>query len=144
MGKISKITLAYIAGIFDGEGCVSISKEKERTTIKGYSYRLRVIVGNTNEWLIKFLQSQFGGNIVLRQPRMPWYKPIWQWQIGAKLAQVFLEALLPYLQLKKHQAELGIAFQNKFKGRGHRKTTREWILLEQDFFLMRQYNKKGK
>lgn len=40
---MNDIDLAYAAGIFDGEGCVSIVKNKDNRCKRGYSYRLVAI-----------------------------------------------------------------------------------------------------
>ena len=45
------ITLAYVAGLFDGEGSVGV----------GIDYKVRITLCNTDEKVIKWLKSLFGG-----------------------------------------------------------------------------------
>ena len=53
---MTDIERSYIAGIIDGEGCVTINHCHN-------SFRPTVQVGNTKVKLIKFLQKHLGGNI---------------------------------------------------------------------------------
>ncbi len=50
---------AYIAGIIDGEGCVSLTGRFDRHGIKKYVTPI-IQVANTNFALIELLQKQFG------------------------------------------------------------------------------------
>ncbi len=148
-----KIALAYAAGIIDGEGSIVITQAKTKRTKRGYQFTLAVAVRNTNEWLIQWLKFNFGGSVgmsTLNMEKRFGYKPIWYWQMTSDIAMKFLELLLPYLQLKKPQAELAIRFQ---KNRRHRtdtnvklvKSDKEWAIEEAEKILMSFYNKgKGR
>ncbi len=103
----------YVAGFFDGEGCVCITKthRKIRDT---HEYVLSTGIGNTYAPILYYLKEEFGGYIHLNlsaKKRKATYKPFFQWHITGKKARCFLEKLLPYLIVKKEQAEIGIAFQ---------------------------------
>jgi hypothetical protein len=56
----------------------------------------------------------------------------------------FLEVILPYLRLKKPQAELAIQFGKARTARGKHKTDEQLAVEEAQLMLMRQYNKRGK
>ena len=45
-------------------------------------------------------------------------RPIWVWRVYHKTAKLFLEAILPYLIVKKLQAELLIELENGIPKRG--------------------------
>ena len=139
--------LAYTAGIVDGEGCILIGMKSQG---KNKSPRLTMIVTivNTNEWLIQWIKMQFGGNIRNRWPTNPRAKMIWIWRIESKKAMEFLKLILPYLQIKRPQAELAIQFQGRKKYRGGTlamrcMTDEEKILNESNRLLMHNYNHKG-
>ena len=107
--------LSYIAGFFDGEGsvCITASHRKDRFV----EYILQVGIGNTYFPILVYLHKRFGGSLHLNlscQKRKATNKPFLQWCISAGKAVIFLEAILPYLIVKKTQAEVCIAFQ-KFK-----------------------------
>lgn len=102
--------IAYIAGFFDGEGCVRIKKANQG----GNSYYLIAHITNTNPVILKKVQDLFGGNTRVQENGRN--KPIYNWYITSSEANDFLKTLQPFLIEKKSQAELGIKFhENKEK-----------------------------
>lgn len=102
--------IAYIAGFFDGEGCVRIKKANQG----GNSYYLIAHITNTNPIILKKVQDLFGGNTRVQEKGRN--KPIYNWYITSSEANDFLKTLQPFLIEKKSQAELGIKFhENKEK-----------------------------
>ena len=106
---MKKTDLAYTAGIIDGEGWISLSRNGGAKGDKSIS--LIVGVENTNEWLIRWLYFAFGGNFKAKRIRAPQRQPIWGWSLSAKKALVFLKQVYPYLNIKKPQADIAIKFQ---------------------------------
>lgn len=107
---MKRADLAYVAGIVDGEGCIDITHRTRR----GHNYPdfvLRVQVSNTEIWLLQMLKMGFGGRIQKYSDRKSNQRPCWKWVIERVHAAEFLKLILPYLHLKKPQAELGIQFQ---------------------------------
>ncbi len=96
------LTTEYIAGFFDGEGCVIINKSGKRG---GYS--VRTSVTNTNLEMLKVLQVMFGVGLYITSP--PNHRTVWSWQLGSKKAAAFLQKIRPYIILKRAQVELGLA-----------------------------------
>ncbi len=137
-----KLALAYVAGIVDGEGCICITTGKRVDHKRGYTTYLKVDVSNTNEWLIRWLKLSYGGYIGKRRAKALW-KISWRWEIHHQKAADFLELILPYLQIKRPQAELAIFFQ-RAKRRGVGLTDEEAAIQEAQRLLMGKYNKKGK
>lgn len=134
---MKKIDLAYTAGIIDGEGCINISRRQG----KHQSTRLQVSVVNTNEWLCQWLKMQFGGIVRSRRAYKPNHKPSYSWQLGHKKASEFLRLILPYLNIKKPNAEIAIAYQERqHMGRA---TKGQKVLNEADRILMASFNKRG-
>jgi len=137
-----KQLLAYTAGIIDGEGSIGIYSHRTKSK-KGYTYDLIVSVWNTNEWLIRWLKMSFGGST----GPVPWYKeqPRWKtrlkWAVYHDKAADFLELILPYLQLKRPQAELAILFQRK--KRENLKSDKSDAIIEAQRILMGKMNRKG-
>jgi hypothetical protein len=110
-----KTALAYTAGIIDGEGCISIYLHRTITAKRQRNpfYQLHVSVSSTDEWLCQWLKMQYGGSVRLetRYLRESQRSPCWKWALMSSQAGAFLEQILPYLQLKRPQAEIAIAFQ---------------------------------
>jgi len=133
------LSLEYIAGLFDGEGCIMLSQFSG--TNGGYT-QLRVNVNMANELIPTELHNQFGGSLM--EVKVPLgYKPQLMWRAVGTKAGRFLETLLPYLVIKKKQAELGIEFQKRRKGLGNWRSNEE---IEHDKLskeLMHILNKGG-
>ena len=101
-------TAAYVAGLIDGEGCIHI--EKSRAGTASPSYRARVTVGMTApaKHLLDELSSQWGGSVrPLRAATTRW-AAAFQWYTWGVSAVQMLEYLLPYLRLKRDQAEVAL------------------------------------
>ena len=103
---MKRIDLAYAAGIFDGEGSVSFQKSKS------HKQSVFAQVTNTNEWICQQFKFWFGGSVGRYDVKPGQWKVCWRWRGHGEGAVRCLELLLPYLRLKRPQAELTIAFQN--------------------------------
>jgi hypothetical protein len=100
-------TLAYIAGIVDGEGTIIISKTtKKRYGLIAPTYVAWLRVGNTNERLIRFLDGTFKGSVITRRLPNPRHKRCYVWQLTGVRARDVLRLIRPYLVLKGQQADL--------------------------------------
>lgn len=137
-----KTLYAYVAGIVDGEGSVDIYKVN--TPAHNSRYAMRLIVGITEQWLPQFLKFNFGGSVNVRESNTPKHKDCWVWSVAAIKAAKVLRLILPYLQIKKPQAELALSFQSRKVKRHAPLSENENILEEADRILMSSYNKRGK
>lgn len=106
---MKKTDLAYTAGIMDGEGSIGIAKRKSKSCKRGYTFVLCIQITSSDEWLCQWLKFAFGGCISHSTNNAS--NPMWHWVIGNKQAPSFLRSILPYLKLKRPQAELAIKFQ---------------------------------
>lgn len=107
-------TTAYAAGIVDGEGSIVITvrKPNKKSRLKSRSHQLGVVVANTRKELPEWLKMSFGGFVwPQRSNRKRGWRVNWTWNIYANKAKEFLKLVLPFLILKKRQAELAIEFQ---------------------------------
>ena len=133
---MKKTDLAYFAGIFDGEGCIIIRKGRS-----GYHTAMATLT-NTNEWICRQFQFSFGGSVYMRSPQGDRRQAIWAWSVEAQKAQGFLEIIVPYLKLKRAQAEIAIGFAKRVhKQRGYRLTAGELAIREAEKLLISNYNK---
>jgi hypothetical protein len=107
-------TLAYVAGLFDGEGSIVIGCSPGRTKQRNPSYWLQVSITNTDKQLIDWLHDTFRGHIADNShcPSRGKQRPCWAWRVTSKQAQSFLQKILPYLRTKKPQALIAIEFQD--------------------------------
>jgi hypothetical protein len=108
--------IAYAAGIFDGEGSISIIPYTRRLRGgKGGYYRLDCVVSMSFFPIPSWLKEHFGGKRYLyvdkgAQP-LAHHLPMARWQISGPGAKAFLTLVKPYLQAKRTQADVAIAFQ---------------------------------
>ena len=144
---MEKTDLAYIAGILDGEGCISICKQRDSTRRMGVRYQLRILVANSEEWLLNWLKFSFGGRVYKAREADSTHKACWRWIIDSHQALEFLKLVYPYLHLKRGQVELALTFQQA-KKRGYHtkkhKTDEEFALEEAQALLMKGLNKRGR
>ena len=99
MGKIDKEVLSYIAGYFDGEGCVYF----DRT-------RLRCQVTSCYPASVKLISDLFGGSAIYTAPRRAHTRGYYSWSLGGPKTLPLLKAIVPYSLEKKRQIELSIEF----------------------------------
>ena len=102
--------IAYIAGFFDGEGCIRIKKASQG----GNSYYIWVAITNANRGILDLVVDIFGGNV--RQAEKTANKIIYHYLITSSEAIDMLKVLLSFLKEKKRQAELAIYFHENKEG----------------------------
>lgn len=113
--------LAYLAGIIDGEGTISIHKVKIKKNWN-YSYAVRINVGMTNYEVIKLFADTFGLNIRQERPRGVHRQFMYRCGTsGNKNAIRIIKQLFPYLIVKRKNAEVAFEFAKGFNSRKHSK-----------------------
>lgn len=118
--------LSYLAGIVDGEGSIGIYNTKHKNRIPIQTVTLQISMVRLEA--IKKFQTHFGGSIFVRN--------CFKIKYSSGLAVSVLSQLLPYLKLKKDQAQLCLDLHNK----RYSLTIQE----KQDFILKcQQYKHKG-
>ncbi len=99
--------VAYMAGFFDGEGCIRIKKANQ----KGYSYYIWVAITNSNGEILMNVRELFGGQV--RKAEKTVNKIIYHYLITASEAVDMLKVLSGFLVEKKEQAELAIKYHEE-------------------------------
>ena len=111
-------SLAYMAGILDGEGTITIKQCKgKKGTSNGYS--VQVLVFNTDEGLMVWLEDKFSGLLTEKKGVASGNRKCYVWWLSGELAGQLLEVLLPYLKIKAKQAELAIRFLDHGRGKAN-------------------------
>jgi hypothetical protein len=152
------LKLAYLAGIIDGEGSICAYKVYPAgyNRYANASYRCVLNISNTRKVLMDWLDENFSNfNSGQKQHKRSIYKKnsthdrmIYEWVVqGHRLADVCGQ-LLPYLVLKKRQAELAIEFRGTFgieKSFGKDRKLDPKIIehRERILFELRELNAKG-
>lgn len=136
---VPEIERAYAAGLFDGEGCVSVYQ----TSFK--SNALTVRVTNTSWVLIDFLHSRWGGNLSHRVANKDTNKQaVWYWSLAANQALRFLDDVYPFLKAKRPQAKLARRYQRYVvtRGGGNRDSKRKALRIKMTQ-MMKSMNARG-
>lgn len=143
----SPLELAYMAGIIDGEGTISLHVHGSMggTSMRVGRVTLFVSVPNTSMALMRWIADRWPASIsrLLRSEKEPNKKMAYRWALNANNALHFLDEVYPYLLIKRPQAKLAIRFQRylQYKGkiRGERQTR-----LQQEFALaVKRLNHRG-
>jgi LAGLIDADG endonuclease len=100
---------AWAAGLLDGEGCFSITSctNKRKLHLRPV-FSACITVSMVRAEAITKLQQVVGGTLGRTRDE---YGAIYQWRAYGSKARAICEMLLPYLVLKRRQAELIVAFQ---------------------------------
>jgi len=106
---MAQLELPYIAGFFDGEGCISIHK------VADYYYQLTVVISSTSKEPLELLKNQYGGSLLCR-PASGNRQPCWQWKIRAVRTKKFLLDIFPWLIIKRPQAAVALEFLSLPRG----------------------------
>ncbi len=141
---MKKTDCAYYAGIFDGEGTIGMYAIGKKTLNQRRTYCLRVQVVSTDEWIIQSLKFAFGGNIFIEaRKNNPRWATAYRWFLQKRRTIGFLETILPYLRLKRPQAELALKYLRHKTAGGYK--PQGYIDLEEDFkSQFSTLNKTGK
>lgn len=144
------ISVEYAAGFFDGEGCVSINKQKFCTSkrIIRPRYELMVQVSCTNPAPLELLHERWGGSFKYFDPKNPRYKRAYRWVLGAMQAAAFLEDVLPFLLIKYDAAVVGLKLNKSMRGSKfctHRPATVEELEYRDSlYWQVRKLNQRGR
>jgi hypothetical protein len=114
------LSLEYIAGLFDGEGYITVNKNK-----KTFIPIIGIKMNGFN--LLKKLNTEFGGYFYQRKKYIN--RPLTEWTLrGAFQVIPFLKKIEPFLIIKKEQAQLCLELCNTYSIRN---SQNEWLTPKQ-------------
>jgi hypothetical protein len=104
----------YLAGLWDGEGCVavsSVSRNSKNRRNSGHSWHLQLQMTNTSETLIRSLGQDYGGAVYVCARKYPNRKVVHMWFVfSAAECLTILTNILPFLRYKGDEARLAIEY----------------------------------
>lgn len=101
----------YWAGILDGEGCVTIKRQRRPHMPHGMYHQLMVRVQMVNAEIPALLKQEFGGTFRACKPR-PNCQQAYEWTAASRVAEAFLRRVRPHLVVKAGHVDLAFEFQN--------------------------------
>jgi len=112
---MKRLSWKYIAGLFDGEGCLDIQISKQNYI----NPRVRMAMAEPGKEVLEMLANTYGGNIYKRNrssSNSDWMDS-YSWELtGYKKACYFLRQIVKHLEIKKEQARLILWCENHLKG----------------------------
>ena len=104
--------IAYMAGLFDGEGHVEYKKrfvKQKRGKNRAYkTWSIRCEMSMTDRGVMEWFYETLGfGTLNKREAKLSWTgkKPQWRWRCSYRDALEFAKLLWPYAQVKLHPLE---------------------------------------
>lgn len=89
-----QLKLAYLAGLFDGEGTVTLTR-----THSCDPYKSPILsMSSTSLNLLELCKTTFGGHISVQKTYKEHHKQAWSWKISYNAAISAASRLFPYLQ----------------------------------------------
>lgn len=117
MSKVKREDLIYLAGYVDGDGCFFISKRTLLTKAGKTQYMLKLQLHCINEAFIDDLQKVFGG-VKVTYRRKPPRNFLYGIEFTGNLLTHLCELLIPFLRLKKPNAENMLKMRRTYNGTG--------------------------
>lgn len=132
--------LAYLAGILDGEGCFIIGcyAFSKKTGVPHFHTTIQVT--STDKVLIEWLVDNFGGKLstyTAKQMANNCKRIPFRWTIYSDRVKHLCECTLPYLVIKKDQAQIMIDMRNTFERTRMRKGDQGTQPLEKEVLDLR-------
>ena len=109
---MNDVELAYLAGIVDGEGTVTMSRSGTRT------YRPAVNVDSTDRELIEWIHERCGGMIIEKKTYKSHHRQSYIWRLRNFAAVEMLAAILPFMVIERKRKRAEIIVRD-FSCRGH-------------------------
>ena len=104
--------IAYMAGLFDGEGHVEYKKrlvKQKKGKNRAYkTWSIRCEMSMTDREVMEWFHETLGfGTLNKREAKLSWTgkKPQWRWRCSYRDALEFAKLLWPYAQVKLHKIE---------------------------------------
>ena len=145
MKIITDVEAAYIAGILDGEGCIAIHKKAVRKQHHNPTFLVHMDITNTSRDLLGWVRLTTGLGKILDKPRTKGWKACYKLFFIADEIKPLLERVLPYMLVRRKQAELVLEFIGtiKYHGPAHPTTVDEYIQKELIFEEIEELNRRG-
>ena len=104
----------YLAGLFDGEGCLCISTHN-RSKGKQKCWELRAQICMCDYDVLAWIHRNVGGTlrlVRLSKKNIKW-RDAWQWSLKGSQVYYFCQKLLPYMKIKNRQAKVAMEFSKR-------------------------------
>lgn len=127
-----KLVLAYLAGAMDSDGSIGIRRSTYAMRVTRDArqpvFSERIGLKQVTPQIPMLLKETFGGTLHLQGPSAVKGRPLYSWEATNKVAADALREMLPYLRVKREQAENALALRaSKERPRRETHTHREAV-----------------
>jgi hypothetical protein len=109
------LVLAYLAGVIDSDGTIGIKRSTYAMRVRGDAgspmYSERIHIRQVERAALDLFAATFGGSVTTARASTPNGRPLFVWGQTDRKAARALDALLPYLRIKRTQAENCLALR---------------------------------
>ena len=130
--------LAYLAGLFDGEGTICIQRDvrptdKETGRYKGATYTVTVRIGMIQKEPMELFREFFQVGYLDCEKKYHNFRPMWRFSIRRREdVKSAIKSLLPFLRVKREQALLALRYFDFFpKGKPYVSQNQSWEMKEE-------------
>ena len=123
--------IVYTAGLFDGEGNISIHKATKK---KYTEYYLAIAIVNTHLPTMEYLKERFGGEYYPITLGKRGRKQCWRWELHYGKAAEFIEILYPFLVIKKADADIAIKFRQTINTIKRSRVSQDTMKLRESYY----------
>lgn len=139
MKSTSVVDLAWLAGIIDGEGSIFIMKQQRSDRERQFNYILRMSVQSTDGIMAQECLKISGEGACFDAPTAKENQSnTYKWQVSGKRAKHVLQNILPFLRVKKEQAQVAIDFQESTKKHWRQMTVDDYKNQEIAYYKLKQ------
>ena len=147
--SLTETQKAYIAGFFDGEGCLSYYKMKSKSSKRGWTFVGCAYMTNTHLETIIALKNMIGFGCVRKRNVYSYSgnrKETWNISFSPRQLRVLLKAIYPYLITKKQQAKIMLDYLDTLiwgRGANNPLSEKEIEYREELFVVFKRLNRRG-
>ena len=107
--------MAYLAGAIDADGTIGVKRSTYAQRVRHDAgqavYSERVAIRQVQDIVPRMLRAEFGGSLYITKPSTPGGRDLVTWTATDQRATACLRALLPYLRIKRLQADNALALR---------------------------------
>jgi hypothetical protein len=113
---LSELDIAYLAGLFDGEGCIMIRPCKGKKYKRGIVYQGKLSIRMVEREALLYFRNKTKVGGFRTDVETDRLRPITTWELGPAAAEELLKILLPHLRVKKEQASMYLKYRDLLRG----------------------------
>jgi hypothetical protein len=102
---------AYMAGLFDGEGCIQLLKQTVRKNGQTTPLYLIISIRNTDSAVMRWVADVWGGRLDDVKAYSRNCSRSWYWTQCSNEALATLQLIRPYLKIKAEECDVALKFQ---------------------------------